>query len=65
MNLEDHIMSALREQFEQWEILLAGLSEEQILAPSFDLDWSIKDMIAHLWAWQQISSVRLESGLQN
>ena len=33
--------------------------------PQFDLDWSIKDMMAHLWAWQQISIARMEAGLQD
>jgi hypothetical protein len=60
MNMKDHILAALREQFERWEELLASLSEEQITAPNFELDWSIKDVMAHLWAWQQISIARME-----
>jgi len=51
MKMKDHILTALREQFESWEELLASLSEEQITAPYFDLDWSIKDVMAHLWGW--------------
>jgi hypothetical protein len=65
MNMKEHILTALREQFDRWEELLAGLSEEQITAPHFDYDWSIKDMITHLWAWQQISIARMEAGLLN
>lgn len=65
MNMQEHILTALREQFEAWEGLFASLSEEQITAPRFDYDWSIKDVIAHLWAWQQISIARLEAGVQN
>lgn len=61
--MKEHILAALREQFDHWEGLLAGLSEEQITAPHFDLDWSIKDVMAHLWAWQQISIARMEGGL--
>lgn len=63
MNMKEHILAALREQFERWEELLGNLSEEQIGAPHFDLDWSIKDVMAHLWAWQQISSARMEAGV--
>ena len=63
MNMKDHILAALREQFESWENLLANLSEEQLTAPEFDFDWSIKDVIAHLWAWQQISIARMEAGM--
>src|SRR5918996_775899 len=60
MNMKEHILAALMEQFQQWDKLLASLSEEQIITPHFDLDWSIKDVMAHLWAWQQISIVRME-----
>lgn len=65
MNMKDHILAALREQFERWEGLLANLSEEQIVAPEFDFNWSVKDVIAHLWAWQQISIARVEGGLHD
>jgi len=62
MNMKEHILAALREQFYSWEELLVSLSEEQITTPHFDLDWSIKDVIAHLWGWQQISIARMEGG---
>jgi len=62
MNMKEHILAALREQFKSWNELLAGLKEEQITTPHFDFDWSIKDVIAHLWAWQQISIARMEAG---
>ena len=63
MNMKEHILAALQEQFARWEELLTRLSEEEITAPQFDLDWSIKDVIAHLWAWQQISIARMEAGV--
>ena len=65
MNMKEHILAALREQFDSWEEMLASLSEKQITAPQFDYDWSIKDVMAHLWAWQQISVARMEGGLQD
>ena len=65
MNMKEHILAALREQFERWDELLATLSEEQITAPQFDFDWSIKDVMAHLWAWQQISIARMEAAAQD
>ena len=65
MNMKGHILAALREQFNRWEELLASLSEEQIATPHFDFEWSVKDVIAHLWAWQQISIARMEGGLQD
>jgi hypothetical protein len=63
MNMKEHILAALREQFERWEAVLASLNEEQLTTPNFDLDWSIKDVMAHLWAWQQISIARMQSGV--
>lgn len=65
MNMKEHILAALREQFDSWEELFASLSDEQITTPRFDYNWSIKDVIAHLWAWQQISIARMEGGLQH
>lgn len=65
MNMKEHILAALQEQFNRWEELLASLSDEQITAPQFDDNWSIKDVIAHLWIWQQTSSARLESAVLN
>jgi len=65
MNMKGHILAALREQFDRWEELLTSLSEEQITTPHFDFDWSIKDIMAHLWAWQQISIAQVEGGLRD
>ena len=62
MNMKDHILTALKEQFDRWEELLASLSEQQLTAPHFDYDWAIKDVIAHLWGWQQIFIARMEGG---
>jgi hypothetical protein len=65
MNMKGHILAALQEQFNRWEELLASLNEKQITTPHFDFDWSMKDIIAHLWAWQQISIARMEGGLHD
>ena len=65
MNMKGHILAALKGHFNSWEELLASLSEEQITTSHFDFDWSIKDMLAHLWAWQQSSIARMEGGLHN
>ena len=59
--MKEHILAALREQALKWEELLLNLSEEQIAAAQFDLGWSIQDVVAHLWGWQQISIARLQA----
>lgn len=65
MNMKDHILAALRQQFDSWEELLASLSDDQVTTPQFELNWSIQDVMAHLWAWQQISIARMEGGVQD
>jgi hypothetical protein len=65
MSMKDHILTALKELSDRWEELLASMTEEQITTPHFDLDWSVKDVMAHLWAWQQISIARLEGGVHD
>src|SRR4030067_519964 len=47
------------------EHLLASLSEEQITAPHLPSNLSIKDVMAHLRAWQQVSIARLEAAQLN
>jgi hypothetical protein len=42
-----------------------SLSEEQVTAPQFDDNWSVKDVMNHLWGWQQISIARMEAGQQD
>lgn len=61
MNDKNQMLRMLREEFNRWEQLLSGLSEGRITAPQPDSNWSIKDVIAHLMAWQQVSIARLEA----
>ena len=63
MNMQEHIVAALADQCAAWETLLASLSEEQITAPQSPSQWSLKDIMAHLWAWQQRSIARVTAAL--
>ena len=65
MNDKEQILKKLKEVFDGWEELLAGKTEEQITAPQLPSNWSIKDEIAHLWAWQQRSVARNEAALHD
>ena len=38
MNMKEHILMALTEQFANWEKLLGSLSEEKVITPHFDFD---------------------------
>jgi hypothetical protein len=65
MNDKTQIINRLRDGFGRWEELLGGLSEEQIIAPGRVAALSIKDIIAHLTTWQEISVARMEAALQD
>ncbi len=65
MNDKQHILAMLREEFNRWDELLSGMTEEQITAPRLPANLSIKDVVAHLRAWQQVSIARLEAALLN
>jgi hypothetical protein len=65
MNDKKQILMMLKEEFHRWEELLASLSEEEIIAPHLSSNFSIKDVMAHLRAWQQVSIARLEAAQLN
>ena len=50
--------------FERWEVFLAGMSENAITEPRSP-DMSIKDVVNHLWGWQQASVARLDAALHD
>ena len=61
MHSKSETLALLKEEFDRWENILNGLSEAQILAPNFNSNWSVKDTVAHLMAWQARSIARLEA----
>jgi hypothetical protein len=63
MNDNQTLMAMLREEYSRWEGLQSSMSEEEICAPDLPGEWSVKDVIAHLMAWQQVSIAQLEAAL--
>jgi hypothetical protein len=63
-NDKQQLIQQLRDAYNDWEEALAGLTDEQITRPLKPSDLPIKDVIAHLWAWQQISVARIEAALE-
>ena len=59
------LLGALRDEFARWERLLGSLSVDQLVARDLPADLSIKDVVAHLWAWQGLSVARLEAAIDN
>lgn len=65
MNDKGQLIANLRQVFNRLDDLLSGMREEQVTAPMVPSAWSIKDEIAHLWAWQQRSVARIQAALHN
>jgi len=59
------LIEMLTKVLEGWESELARLSEEQLTTPGYvEKDRSIKDILAHLTGWQQVSVARLSAALE-
>jgi hypothetical protein len=63
MNNKEEILSKLSTIFKDWQDQLASLSEEQITQPLSPSHWTIKDVVAHLWFWQEASVARAEAAI--
>lgn len=62
---KQNLLVTLRAEYERWQALLTSLSEEQLKTRALPAGLSIKDLIGHLHAWQQISIARLEAVLDH
>ncbi len=65
MNRKQELLASSRTAFDKWEEILAGRTEQQIIARARPGEWSISDIVAHLTAWQQVSIARLEAALRD
>lgn len=63
MSEKEQILNKIKEELQRWEALVARIPEAEGTIPRFDGGWSIKDVLAHLRGWQQITSARLYAGL--
>jgi hypothetical protein len=61
MDSKRQMLELLKEELTHWERMLAGLRDEQITDREVTEGRSVKDIIAHLMAWQQVSIARLEA----
>lgn len=55
------LLDNMQEGYNGFEVLLASLSEKQMLVPEVNGPWSVKDNIAHLTAWQNYQCDQLEA----
>ena len=55
------LIERMQSGYAAFEALLAPLSAEQLSMPGVNGEWAIKDILAHLTAWQTRVSMRLEA----
>ncbi len=65
MSEKEQIHDELAVIFNRWQVLLSSLSEAQVHTPLSPSEWTVKDVVAHLWSWQQGSVARMQAALQN
>ncbi len=59
------LLNEMRDGYTSFENLLAPLSEAQMTISGVNGEWSIKDILAHLAAWQKRTLNRLEAAVRN
>ena len=65
MDGKQELLAALRAEYDRWQVLFDGLDETQLTSRTLPAGLSIKDVVGHLHAWQQISIVRLRGVIED
>ncbi len=63
MTTKQQITKDLDDIFHRWQELLDKLTDAQLKQPLSPSAWTIKDVVAHMWCWQQASVARMEAAL--
>lgn len=59
------LLEMMQRSYTDFEALLAPLSAAQLTAPGVSGDWSIKDILVHLAAWQERAASIVEAAGRN
>jgi hypothetical protein len=65
MDKKVELIATARAMADSWESFLNGLGQAQLTASGSYAVWSVRDVVAHLNAWQQLSIARLQASLSN
>ncbi|HEX6031003.1 MAG TPA: ClbS/DfsB family four-helix bundle protein [Tepidiformaceae bacterium] len=57
------LLAEMRDGRGRWDAALDRVPRERMLEPAFEGGWSLKDVIAHVGAWERVATLRLERGL--
>ncbi|MFQ5645263.1 MAG: ClbS/DfsB family four-helix bundle protein [Thiogranum sp.] len=58
------LLDAMQTKRARWETLLAQVGEERMTQAGVEGEWSVKDIIAHVTAYERWVEVRLQSALR-
>ena len=58
---KDELLANIRRDRALLDALVAGLGEAQMLEPALDDGWSVKDVLAHIAAWEQLCTSWLDA----
>jgi hypothetical protein len=61
---KSELLTWLQEEYQQWEALLDEIGPARMDEPGVNGDWSMKDMVTHLTAWQPRASANLQAALR-
>ena len=57
------LLEVIRTQRATLESLFGGLTDSQMTTPGVEAAWSIKDILAHIAAWERLATDRLHAAL--
>lgn len=63
-NTKSELLAETEREYSALETLIAGVSPEEMQHPGTAGDWSIKDILAHLYEWQRMFFTWYEAGLR-
>jgi hypothetical protein len=58
------LLAAMSNGYNAFEMLLSPLTQEQLLTPGVNAEWSTKDNIAHIGTWHQHALNYLQAAIQ-
>jgi len=55
------LLVTIQNERERLESLFEGLTEAQMIEPGVEADWSIKDILVHIAAWERLAMDRIQA----
>ncbi len=57
------LLDTIQSAWDELNEIISGLNEEQLTQPGAQEDWSIKDIMAHIAAWERLAADRIHAAL--